>query len=290
MSDPLPAPTASNTFERIKRVSTEGQESWSARDLARVLEYLNFRNFQPVIEKAKEACVKSGHAVADHFAEIRNMVDIGSGAQREVEDWTLSRYACYLVIQNADPSKPLVALGQSYFAVQTRRQELADDEALKEDKTRLLLRGEMKKHNKNLAGVAKQAGVIQPLDYAIFMDHGYRGLYGGLTAKGVHQRKRLKPKEPLLDYMGSTELAANLFRATQTEEKLRRENVRNKDQANRIHESVGRTVRRTIHELGGTMPENLPLAENIKKIESREKKRIKAEQKKLAEGSSGAKT
>jgi len=168
MSDQLPAPAASNTFERIKRVNAEGQESWSARDLARVLEYFNFRNFQPVIEKAKEACAKSGQAVADHFAEMRNMVGIGSGAQRELEDWALSRYACYLVIQNADPSKPLVALGQSYFAVQTRRQEMADDEALKEDKTRLLLRAEMKKHNKNLAGVAKQAGVVQPVDYAIF--------------------------------------------------------------------------------------------------------------------------
>jgi DNA-damage-inducible protein D len=280
MSSQLPTPAASNTFERIKRVNAESQESWSARDLARVLEYLNFRNFQPVIEKAKEACTKSGHAVADHFAEIRNMVGIGSGAQREVEDWMLSRYACYLVIQNADPSKPLVALGQSYFAVQTRRQEMADDEALKEDKTRLLLRAEMKKHNKNLAGVAKQAGVVQPMDYAIFMDHGYRGLYGGLGMRDVRARKRLKLKEHLLDHMGSTELAANLFRATQTEEKLRRENVHNKDQANRIHSEVGRKVRRTIHELGGTMPENLPVAESIKKVESREKKRLKAEQKK----------
>lgn len=280
MSEPLPVPAANNTFERIKHTSAEGGESWSARDLARVLEYSVFRNFQPVIEKAKEACLKSGHAVADHFAEIRNMVDIGSGAQRGVEDWKLSRYACYLVIQNADPSKPLVALGQSYFAVQTRRQELADDEALKEDQRRLLLRQEMKKHNKHLAGAAKQAGVIKPVEYAVFMDHGYRGLYGGLGMRDVHERKRLKPKEHLLDHMGSTELAANLFRATQTEEKLRRENVRNKDQANRIHESVGRTVRKTIHELGGTMPENLPVAENIKKVESREKKRLKAEQKK----------
>src|SRR5476651_122924 len=153
MSDSLTVTAASNTFESIKRVTAEGQETW----LARVLEYLNFRNFQPVIEKAKEACAKSGHTVADHFAEMRNMVGIGSGAQRELEDWALSRYACYLVIQNADPSKPLVALGQSYFAVQTRRQEMADDEALKEDKTRLLLRAEMKMHNKNLAGVAKHA-------------------------------------------------------------------------------------------------------------------------------------
>jgi DNA-damage-inducible protein D len=280
MSDQLPVPATNNTFERIKRVSPQGNESWSARDLARVLEYSVFRNFQPVIEKAKEACAKSGHAVADHFAEIRNMVDIGSGAQREIEDWLLSRYACYLVIQNADPSKPIVALGQNYFAIQTRRQELADDEALKEDKTRLLLRAEIKKHNKNLAGAAKQAGVIQPVDYAIFMDHGYRGLYGGLGMRDIRERKRLKGKERVLDHMGSTELAANLFRATQTEEKLRRENVRNKDLASRIHNEVGRKVRQTIHELGGTMPENLPVAESIKKVESRERKRLRAEQKK----------
>ncbi len=280
MSNQLPVPPANNTFERIKRSRADGAEFWSARDLARVLEYSIFRNFLPVIEKAKEACVKSGHAVADHFAEMRNMVDIGSGAQREIEDWALSRYACYLVIQNADPSKPLVALGQTYFAVQTRRQELADDKALKEDQKRLLLRQEMKKHNKHLAGAAKDAGVIQPLDYAIFMDHGYRGLYGGLGMRDVHERKRLKPKEHILDHMGSTELAANLFRATQTEEKLRRENVRSKDEANRIHKEVGRKVRQTIHELGGTMPENLPVAESIKKVESREKKRLKAEQKK----------
>src|ERR1700722_15233796 len=167
MSSQLPAPAASNTFERIKRVNAHGQESWSARDLARVLEYTDFRNFIAVISKAREACANSGHAVSNHFVESNEMVSIGSGAQREVEDWALSRYACYLVIQNADPSKPLVALGQSYFAVQTRRQEMADDEALKEDKTRLLLRAEMKKHNKNLAGVAKQAGVVQPVDSRI---------------------------------------------------------------------------------------------------------------------------
>lgn len=161
---------------------------------------------------------------------------------------------------------------------------MADEEALKEDKTRLLLRAEMKKHNKNLAGAAKQAGVVQPVDYAIFMDHGYRGLYGGLSLRDVEARKRIGTKEHLLDRMGSTELAANLFRATQTEEKLRRENVRTKEAANRIHSEVGRKVRKTIHELGGTMPENLPVAEHIKKVESREKKRLKAEQKKLAAG------
>jgi DNA-damage-inducible protein D len=281
MSNQSPVPTASNTFERIKRVNQSGAEFWSARELARVLEYTDFRNFIAVIAKAREACAKSGHRVSDHFVDFTEMVGIGSGAQREVEDWALSRYACYLVIQNADPSKPLVALGQTYFAVQTRRQELADDEALKEDKTRLLLRAEMKKHNKKLAGVAKQSGVVQPLDYAIFMDHGYRGLYGGLGMRDIHERKRLKSKQQVLDHMGSTELAANLFRATQTEEKLRRENVRNKEIANRIHHEVGRKVRKTIHELGGTMPENLPVAENIKKVENRERKRLKAEQKKL---------
>jgi len=286
MSEQLPAPAASNTFERIKRVNPAGAEFWSARELARVLEYSEFRHFLPVLEKAREACLNSSHRVEDHFEQILEMVSIGSGAQRPVEDWKLSRYACYLVIQNADPSKPLVALGQNYFAVQTRRQELADDESLKEDQRRLLLRAEMKKHNKNLAGVAKQAGVVQSVDYAVFMDHGYRGLYGGLGMRNIHERKRLKPKEQVLDHMGSTELAANLFRATQTEEKLRRENVRQKETANRIHHEVGRKVRLTIHELGGTMPENLPVAENIKKVESRERKRLKAEQKKLLENPS----
>jgi DNA-damage-inducible protein D len=241
MSDQPPVPAASNTFERIKRVNSNGQEFWSARDLARVLEYSEFRHFLPVIEKAKEACLKSNHRIEDHFEQILEMVGIGSGAQRGITDWTLSRYACYLVIQNADPGKPLVALGQSYFAVQTRRQELADDAALKENKTRLVLRAEMTKHNKNLAGVAKQSGVLQPLDYAIFMDHGYRGLYGGLGRRDIHERKRLKPKEQILDHMGSTELAANLFRTTQAEDKLRRENVRSKEAANRIHSEVGQS-------------------------------------------------
>ncbi len=279
MSDSLPASPAKNTFERIKRMRPDGGEFWSARDLARVLEYAVFRNFEPVIEKAKEACARSGHAVADHFAEMRNMVGIGSGAQRPIEDWALSRYACYLVIQNADPSKPLVALGQTYFAVQTRRQELADDEALMEGQKRLLLRQEMKTHNRRLAGAAKQAGVLQPVDYAIFMDHGYQGLYGGLGMREIHRRKSLKPKEHILDHMGSTELAANLFRTTQAEEKLRRENVRSKNHANQVHQEVGRKVRQTIRELGGTMPENLPTAESIKKVENRERKRLKAEQK-----------
>ncbi|HWX22859.1 MAG TPA: DNA damage-inducible protein D [Candidatus Binatia bacterium] len=276
MSDELSSPAA-NTFERIKRVNERGGEFWSARELARVLEYSDFRNFITVINKARAACANSSRALSDHFVDITEMVGIGSGAWRPIEDWALSRYACYLVIQNADPTKPLVALGQNYFAIQTRRQELADDEALKEEQKRLMLRREMKKHNKHLANAAKQAGVVQPLDYAVFMDHGYRGLYGGLGTRDIQERKRLHPKENILDRMGSSELAANLFRATQTEERLRRENIRSKQSANQAHEAVGRKVRQTIRELGGTMPENLPVADHIKKVEHRQKRRLRDE-------------
>src|SRR5947199_3607851 len=157
MSD-QPSTPASNTFERIKRINERGGEFWSARELARVLEYSDFRNFITVISKARQACTNSRRSVPDHFVDITEMVGIGSGAWRPIEDWALSRYACYLVIQNADPGKPLVALGQSYFAVQTRRQELADAETSKEARTRLSLRAEMKQHNLDLARVAKQAG------------------------------------------------------------------------------------------------------------------------------------
>jgi DNA-damage-inducible protein D len=232
--------------------------------------------------------LKSARKVEDHFEQILEMVAIGSGAQRPIEDWRLSRYACYLIIQNADPSKPLVALGQTYFAVQTRRQELADEEAQAEGRKRMLLRQEMKTHNKRLAGAAKEAGVIQPMDYAVFMDHGYRGLYGGLGMRDIHRRKGLKQKQHILDHMGSTELAANLFRTTQAEDKLRRENVRSKDRAGQIHKEVGRKVRQTIRELGGMMPENLTTAESIRMVESREKKRLKTEQKRALPGPSPA--
>jgi DNA-damage-inducible protein D len=277
-----PLSKTSRTFEAIKRVSEAGDASWSARELARVLEYSDFRNFLNVIADARVACTQSGHLEEDHFVEFTDMVEIGSGARRNVEDWLLSRYACYLVIQNADPSKPLVALGQTYFAVQTRKQELEEEARQKEDQKRLLLREEMKTHNNRLAGAAKQAGVVKPIEYAIFMDHGYRGLYGGLGAKDIHRRKALKKNQGILDHMGSTELAANLFRATQTEDKLRREGITNKETANRVHNEVGKKVRQTIRELGGTMPENLPIAEDLKKVASREKKRLKDESKSLS--------
>ena len=264
------------TFESLRHVDADGNEYWLARQLAGVLEYSQYRHFQPVIERAREACVNSGQTVKDHFEDILTMVEIGSGAKRQIEDVRLSRYACYLIVQNADPAKPIIANGQTYFAIQTRRQELADDEKfarLPEDEKRLAIRNELAQHNKHLAAAAKGAGVETGLDYAIFQDHGYRGLYGGLTAREIHTRKGLKKSQKIFDHMGSTELAANLFRATQTEEKLTRERVKGKQQANQTHLEVGQKVRQTIRELGGTMPEALPTPEqSIKQIENSRKK------------------
>jgi len=264
------------TFESIRQLDEVGNEYWNARQLAVVLEYSQYRHFLPVLERAKEACRNSGQQVADHIENVLTMVEIGSGAKREVPDVRLSRYACYLVVQNGDPSKPVIANGQTYFAMQTRRQELADDEKfarLSEDDKRLAIRNELATHNKHLAAAAKDAGVETSLDYAIFQDHGYKGLYGGLGAKDIHARKGLKKSQKILDHMGSTELAANLFRATQTEEKLKRDQVRGKRQANQTHFEVGKKVRQTIDDLGGTMPEALPTPESsIKQIESAKKK------------------
>lgn len=274
-----------SVFEQIKKTDEAGNEFWSARDLGKVLEYSEYRHFIPAIERAKEACRNSGQQVKDHFEDILEMVSIGSGAQRNTENIKLSRYACYLIVQNADPSKEVVALGQSYFAVQTRLQEITQMEAYNrlstEDEKRLFLRNEMAKHNTHLAAAAKNAGVITSLDYAIFQNHGYMGLYGGLDAKGIHKRKGLAKSQQILDHMGSTELAANLFRATQTEEKLRRENIKGKHNANQTHFEVGKKVRKTIQELGGTMPENLPVADSIKKLGKTAKpKQLKPKKKK----------
>jgi len=266
------------TFESIKKTVDTGNEYWLARELLVILEYAQWRNFEEVIDKAKNACKNSEQPVNSHFAEISKMVNLGVGT-RNIKDYKLSRYACYLIVQNADPAKAVVANGQTYFAMQTRRQELQDDtkfSQLSEDERRLMLRNELSEHNKSLVSVAKQSGVETNLDYAIFQDHGYRGLYGGLGAKEIHLNKGLKKSHKILDYMGSTELAANLFRATQTEEKLRRDNVQSKTQANRTHYEVGQKVRNTIKEIGGTMPENLPTPEkSIRQIERNKTKVIK---------------
>lgn len=264
------------TFENIRHLDKSGYEYWLARELAVVLEYSQYRHFLPVIDKAKNACITSGQTLENHVEDVLTMVEIGSGAKRELSDIRLSRYACYLIVQNGDPSKTVIANGQTYFALQTRRQELADNAQfalLNENEKRLAIRNELAQHNKHLAAAAKDAGVETPLDYAIFQDHGYRGLYGGLAAKDIHARKGLKKSQKILDHMGSTELAANLFRATQAEEKLKRDQVSGKQKANQTHFAVGKKVRETIADLGGTMPEALPAPEaSIKQIENTQKK------------------
>src|SRR5216683_4215056 len=264
-------------FEVIRRVSDNGIEYWSARDLYKLLGYSSWQKFQFALDQAKKACENSGQAVSEHFNLQVKMVQLGFGGQRKTEDHHLSRYACYLIIQNADSSKPIVALGQTYFAVQTRRQELADElAALPEDQKRLILRSEMSVHNRQLAEAAQEAGVVEALDFAIFQDHGYMGLYGGLKAKDIHARKELRKGQQILDHMGSEELADNIFRAAQTDAKLRRENIQGKEEANLTHHEMGRKVREFIKDVGGTMPEDLPTPEeSIQQLQQKEQKRLK---------------
>lgn len=264
------------TFESIKHVDEYGYEFWYARELQSVLEYTEWRNFQKLIEKAQTACENSDMAVDECFVEVNKTSPMPNGGVKLIDDYILSRYACYLIVMNGDPRKEVIAVGQTYFAVKTRQQELIDHyDELSEDQKRLAIRKEMIAHNKSLAEAAQMAGVEAGRDFAIFQNKGYQGLYGGLGVKEIHERKGLKKNEKILDHMGSTELAANLFRATQTDEKLRRENTRGKEKANQTHYEVGRKVRQTIAELGGTMPEDLPTPEkSIKQIESEQKRRI----------------
>ncbi|NET30659.1 MAG: DNA damage-inducible protein D [Cyanothece sp. SIO1E1] len=257
-------------FEEIKCLNEIGQEYWLARDLAEALEYTKWDKFLNVIKKAEIACKNSGAEPTEHFLQVGKMIIVGKGAKRNIMDIELSRYACYLIVQNADPNKETVALGQTYFAVQTRKQEIFEQITSEQEK-RLFLRNELTAHNKKLADAARDAGVIEPWEYGVFQNHGYAGLYNGLTAKQIHTKKGLKKSQGILDHMGSTELAANLFRATQTEEKLKREKIQGKDNANRTHYEVGKKVRQTIQELGGEMPENLPAEDSIKKLERKKK-------------------
>lgn len=264
-------------FESIRHTNEYGEEFWIARELQVALEYAKWDNFKKVIIKAQEACKNSKNSIEDHFADAGKMVYLGSGAERTIEDYELSRYACYLIVQNGDPRKKVIALGQSYFAIKTQQQELIENyDELTEEQKRLAIRTEMIFHNKSLAEAAQMAGVIEPKDFAIFQNKGYQGLYGGLGVKEIRTKKGLKSSQKILDYMGSTELAANLFRATQTDEKLRKEHTNGKDAANRTHFEVGQKVRQTIKELGGTMPENLPVpAKSIKQIEKEKQKKLK---------------
>jgi DNA-damage-inducible protein D len=265
----------SSPFNAIRRFDQNGNEYWSARELGRVLGYVtNYRNFQKSIKKAEKACEESGHSVIDHFAHTRTMLSIGSGAKREGDDIHLSRYACYLIIQNADPDKPIVAHGQTYFAVQTRRQELTDERLglpETEGERRLRLRGQLRGTNTQLKGQVKKAGAKNKQDYAAFFDSGHKGLYGGETENDIHERKSLQPNQQILDYMGSDELSYNDFRATLTKQKLEREQPSSKEQANDAHYEMGKAVRKTIVETGAILPENLPTPE--KSIQQLEKER-----------------
>lgn len=265
-----------NQFEKIKKIDENGSEYWSSRELARELDYADYRNFLTALNKAKIACENSGEVIHNHFVDANEMVQIGSNAEKSVETVYLSRYACYLIVQNSDPTKVVVAKGQTYFAIQTRRQEVTEN--LVEDHNRVKLRDEMKKHNANLTKTAKGAGVQ---NYAIFQNAGYKGLYGGLTSQDIHKRKGLKKSQIILDHMNSEELAANLFRATQTEAKIKRDKIKGESNANLAHYEVGQKVRNTITNIGGTMPENLPAVDSVNKANARIKK---ASTKKLKDG------
>ena len=275
LSDEERANYSESLFDSIKHETETGEEFWYARELQVALEYTEWRNFSKVIERAKNSCQNSGNPISDHFVEVNKIVKAGA-TTKDIGDIELSRYACYLIVQNGDSRKKVIALGQTYFAVKTRQQELIENfDNLTEEKKRLAIRGEMISHNKSLAEAAKMAGISDPRDYAIIQNKGYKGLYGGLGVKEIHARKGLKKSQKILDHMGSTELAANLFRATQTDEKLRRDHITGKEEANQTHFDVGQKVRQTIKDLGGTMPEDLPTPKkSIKQIE-REQRNLK---------------
>ena len=267
-------------FESLKHVNEDGVEYWSARELYPYLGYARWQRFEEAIDRAKESCKSASQRVEEHFTNAGKIVKAGV-ATKPKADVHMTRYACYLVAQNGDPRKTEIAQAQTYFAIQTRYAEIQQMEAYQsltsEESKRLFLREELRKHNSKLADAAHNAGVITPLDYAVFQNFGYRGLYNGLTAKGIHEKKGLKKGQDILDHMGSTELAANLFRSTQTEEKIRRENIQGKANANNAHYEVGKEVRAAIQRIGGTMPEELPPAEDIKKLE----RRVTSEEKKI---------
>ena len=265
-----------NRFELIKRRTQAGMECWTARELQPLLGYAAWHNFANVIRKAVQACESAGNRPEDHFNDIVKMIPVGKGAQRKVPDILLTRHACFLIAMNGDPAHAEIAAAQTYFAIQTGKQERFEQELsqLSADQKRVMLRNELTEHNKKLASAARDAGVVTPFEYAVFQDEGYKGLYGGLGSRDIHERKALKKSEKILDHMGSTELAANLFRATQTEDKLRRDQTRSKVEANITHREIGKKVRKAISDIGGAMPETLPAEQSIKRVQSHLKKKI----------------
>jgi len=264
-------------FDEIKHTDENGNEYWLARELQTVLQYAKWENFHKVIKTAQIACKISQQSVEDCFPEVRKSIISGKGKRTEIIDYKLNRYACYLIVMNGDPRKEVIALGQTYFAVKTRQQELAElYDRLSEDEKRLFIRGDIKQKNMLLAEAAHKAGIITNQEYATFQDAGYRGLYGGMTARDIAEHKGLTNGEEILDYMGGEELAANLFRITQTEAKMRREGTSTPAEANAAHYQVGKVVRETIAGLGGTMPEDLPTPEkSIKELEAEQRKQLK---------------
>ncbi|MEI6609079.1 MAG: DNA damage-inducible protein D [Deltaproteobacteria bacterium] len=271
------------SFEAIKHLAEDGHEFWYARELAMVLEYVQWRNFTKVLDRAKLSCKNSGYAISDHFAEVSKTIAMPKSAIKQVIEFKLTRYACYLIVQNGDPRKEVIALGQTYFAIQTRRQEVADYfNQLDEDNKRLVIRGDIKQWNQMLAEAAHNAGVMSDEDYAAFQNAGYMGLYGGMKVEDIHKKKGLKKNDRILDFMSSTELIANLFRISQTEEKLKKDKAASADAANEIHFIVGREVRGTIERVGGTMPEDLRTpSRSISDVERNQLKKLKHSPKKL---------
>lgn len=266
MSKKALAVLGEKSFEDLKHLNQHGAEYWNARELQPMLGYSQWRRFEDAIKRAMISCEKSGNNPAYHFAGAGKMIDLAKGAVREVPDYQLSRFACYLIAQNGDPRKPEIANAQKYFAVQTRKQELSEAQAA--DLERLELRKQTSEEFKALSGAAREAGVQSKM-FGVFHDAGYKGLYGGLGNEAIKARKGIPAKEQLMDRMDTTELAANQFRMTQTRDKLARERVKNQQHAIQTHEQVGKEVREAIKRIGGTMPENLPPAEHIKQVEKR---------------------
>jgi len=300
--------TELKSFEEIKQLTEYGMEYWSARDLQKPLGYERWENFSKVIDKAMLACDVAGFDIKDHFPVVKKIVVMPVGEQfvtrgfpdvtktpdldfgfpdvrktKKIIDYNLSRYACYLIVQNGDPRKEQIALGQTYFAIQTYRQELNDKyNQLAEDKKRLLLRGDIKQMNQLLVEAAKGAGIISNEEYAIFQNRGYQGLYGGLSVADIHYRKQLAEKDKILDFMGSEEMIANLFRISQTQSKMTRENIRSKELASYAHFTVGKEVREAIMRLGGVMPEDLPTPQKgIVELEQEAIKKLKEKNKEM---------